>query len=139
MHKQIFINLSVKDLKRSMEFFTKLGYTFNPQFTDDKAAALVLGENLFAMLITEPFFATFIPGLAIADTKSQVETLTALSVQSREEVDGIVTKAVAAGGTAFRESEDHGWMYSRAYRDLDGHIWEVVWIDITKAPASPGK
>ena len=139
MHKQIFINLSVKDLKRSMEFFTKLGYTFNPQFTDENAASLVLGENLFAMLVTGPFFKTFIPSLEIADTKTQVEILTALSVESREKVDELVGKAIAAGGTAFREPQEYGWMYSRAYRDLDGHVWEVMWLDITKAPASPGK
>ena len=139
MHKQLFVNLAVKDLKRSMEFFTKLGYSFNPQFTDDKAASLVLGDNLFAMLITEPFFKTFIPTTDIADAKKVTEVLNALSVDTREQVDELVDKAIAAGGTAHREPSDYGWMYSRAYKDLDGHIWEIAYMDLSKAPVEPGK
>lgn len=131
MATQIFINLAVKDLQRSMDFFTQLGYTFNKQFTDEKAACLVISETIFAMLLTEPFFQGFIPGKEIADTTKTKEVLIALSGDSKDSVNELADKAIAAGGKQFREPEDHGFMYSRSFEDLDGHVWEVVWMDPT--------
>ena len=129
MSTKIFVNLPVKDLEKSKEFFLKLGYSFNQQFTDEKAASLVIGEHIYAMLITEPFFKTFIPNKEIADTAKTKEVLVALSTNSKEEVDELTNKAIAAGGRQFREPEDHGFMYARSFEDLDGHVWEVIWMD----------
>jgi predicted lactoylglutathione lyase len=129
MSTKIFVNLPVKDLEKSKEFFLKLGYSFNQQFTDEKAASLVISEHIYAMLITEPFFKTFIPNKEIADTAKTKEVLVALSTNSKEEVDELTNKAIAAGGRQFREPEDHGFMYARSFEDLDGHVWEVIWID----------
>ena len=129
MATNIFVNLPVKDLEKTKEFFLKLGYTFNQQFTDEKAASLVISQNIYAMLITEPFFKTFIPNKEIADTSKTKEVLVALSVDSRQEVDELADKAIAAGGKKFRDPEDHGFMYARSFEDLDGHVWEVVWMD----------
>jgi predicted lactoylglutathione lyase len=129
MSTKIFVNLPVKDLEKSKEFFLKLGYSFNQQFTDEKAASLVISEHIYAMLITEPFFKTFIPNKEIADTAKTKEVLVALSTNSKEEVDELTNKAIAAGGRQFREPEDHGFMYARSFEDLDGHVWEVIWMD----------
>lgn len=136
MIKQIFVNLPVKDLEKTKEFWLKLGFTFNPQFTDEKAAALVLGDNIFAMLITEPFFKTFIKK-EIADSSKTTEVINAVSVESREKVDELVNKAIEAGATSYRDPDDYGWMYNKSFQDLDGHLWEVLYIDIAKAPATP--
>lgn len=129
MATNIFVNLPVKDLEKSKEFFLKLGYTFNQQFTDEKAASLVISENIYAMLLTEPFFKTFIPNKEIADTGKTKEVLVALSTDSKQQVDELADKAIAAGGKKFREPEDHGFMYARSFEDLDGHVWEVIWMD----------
>jgi uncharacterized protein len=131
MIKQIFVNLVANDLEKTKDFWTKLGFTFNEQFTDEKAASLVLGENIFAMLLRPEFFQTFTSRELIDATKS-VEVLNAISVESREQVDEIVAKALAAGGTEPRPGDDHGWMYSRAFADLDGHVWELVHMDMAK-------
>src|SRR4051812_10458567 len=131
MHSQIFVNLPVKDLKRSVDFFTQLGYTFNPQFTNENATCMILGENLFAMLLVEKFFSGFTTK-AICDTTKATETLNCLSCESREQVDALVAKAVANGGTAPRPVQDHGFMYAHGYEDLDGHTWELVYM--TGAP-----
>ena len=129
MATNIFVNLPVKDLEKAKEFFRNLGYSFNPQFTDEKAGCLVIGENIYAMLITEPFFKTFIPNKEISDTSKTKEVLVALSVDSREQVDALAQKAINAGGKKFRDPEDHGFMYARSFEDLDGHVWEAVWMD----------
>jgi predicted lactoylglutathione lyase len=129
MATNIFVNLPVKNLEKTKEFFLKLGYTFNQQFTDEKAASLVISETIYAMLITEPFFKTFIPNKEIADTSKTKEVLVALSVDSRQQVDELADKAIAAGGKNFRNPEDHGFMYARSFEDLDGHVWEVFWMD----------
>ena len=129
MATKIFVNLPVKDLKRTMDFFSKLGYTFNEQFTDEKAACMVISEDIFAMLLTESFFKTFIPKKEIADSNKTTEVLVALSADTREKVDELVDKAITAGGRQLREPEDHGFMYARSFEDPDGHIWEVVWMD----------
>lgn len=128
MAKQIFINLPVKDLNKTMEFYSKLGFTFNPQFTDHNAACMVISDTIYAMLLVENFFKSFIKK-DICDSTMYTETILALSFDSRQEVDDIVNKAVAAGGTEPNASQDHGWMYSRSFQDLDGHIWEPVYMD----------
>jgi len=125
MHKQIFVNLPVRDLKRSMTFFKALGLAFNPAFTNDNAACLVIGENIYAMLLVEPFFKTF-TDKTLVDAHESVEALVCLSCESRAEVDEVVAKAVAAGGRALREPQDHGFMYGHGFEDPDGHIWELV-------------
>lgn len=132
MHQQIFVNLPVKDLARAVGFFTRLGYGFEPRFTDENATCMILGENLHAMLLVEKYFETFTPKPA-ADAKHATEVLVALSLPSRAAVDRLVDAAVAAGGREFRPPQDHGFMYQRAYEDLDGHIWELFWMD----PAGP--
>lgn len=128
MATKIFVNLPVKDLQRSMHFFSQIGYTFNPQFTDDKAACMVISEDIYTMLLMEPFFKTFTPK-EIVDAHKSSEVLIALSCDSREDVDTLVDKALAAGGTAAREPKDHGFMYERSFNDLDGHTWEFFWMD----------
>lgn len=128
MHHQIFVNLPVRDLPRSMAFFKALGYSVNPQFTNELAACLELGPQLYAMLLTEPFFKGF-TGRPIADARECTEVLTCLSCESRAEVDALVAKALAAGGSAPRPPVDHGFMYSHGFEDPDGHIWELVHMD----------
>lgn len=124
-HAQIFVNLPIKDMARSQAFFRSLGYDFNPQFTNEQGAALVLGENLFAMLLVEPFFQTF-TRKTIVDAHQDVEVLVCLSCASREEVDDLVRKARAAGASVPNEAQDHGFMYGHGFTDLDGHVWELV-------------
>ena len=125
MHSQIFVNLPVKDLGRSVGFFTKLGYTFDPQFTDENATCMILGENLFVMLLVEKFFGGF-TSKSICDTSKATETLTCVSCSSRQQVDDLVAKARAAGAKVPRQAQDHGFMYAHGYEDLDGHTWELV-------------
>jgi uncharacterized protein len=134
MAKSIFVNLPVKDLKRSIDFFTKLGFSFNNQFTDEKAACLVLGENLYSMLITEPFFKTFTKK-EISDSSKYIEVLIAIDVDSREDVDNLIKKAVEAGGSVYMEPQDHGWMYSHSFTDPDGHQWELLFMDESAVPS----
>jgi predicted lactoylglutathione lyase len=124
-HQQIFVNLPIQDMARSQAFFRSLGYDFNPQFTNDQGAALVLGENLFAMLLVEPFFQTFTKK-TIVNAHESVEVLVCLSCASREEVDELVRKAQAAGATVPNPPQDHGFMYAHSFADLDGHVWELV-------------
>ena len=133
MHKQIFVNLACNDLPKSKAFFEKLGLAFNPQFTNDMGACLMIGENIFAMLLTRDFFGTF-TSKTICDSARQVEVLTALSCESRAEVDDLVAKALAAGGTAPRAVQDLGFMYSHSFDDLDGHTWELVYMDPNAKP-----
>jgi uncharacterized protein len=128
MSTQIFVNLPVKDLDKSVEFFTKLGYKFNQQFTDENATCMLVGENIFVMLLVEEYFKTFTPK-EICDTSKCAEVLIALSFESRAEVDEMVAKAIAAGGTTYKEPQDHGFMYQHGFQDLDGHIWEIFFMD----------
>lgn len=128
MTKNIFVNLCVQDLNRSMEFFKQLGFTFNPQFTDDTAACMVIADNIFAMLITPTRFASFTKK-QIVDAHTSTEVLTALSCESKAEVDEMMQKVLAAGGKKFRDTEDMGFMYGRSFEDLDGHVWELFWMD----------
>ena len=133
MHKQIFVNLPVADLPRSRAFFESLGLRFEPKFSNEQGACLVVGDNIFAMLLVNDFFRTF-TAKPIADATRSTEVLVCLSCESRAEVDELVQKAVAAGGRAPRPPQDHGFMYGHGFEDLDGHIWELVYMD-PNAPA----
>ena len=125
---QIFVNLPVKDLSKSTAFFTALGFTFNPQFTDNTAACMVVGESIYVMLLTEAKFQTFTPK-KICDATSSTEVLVCLSVESRQAVDEMVRKAIGAGGATYNEPQDHGFMYGHGFQDLDGHIWELIFME----------
>jgi predicted lactoylglutathione lyase len=127
MTTQIFVNLPVKDLERSKVFFESLGFTFNPQFTNDQAACMVISDAIFVMLVIETFFKTFTQK-AVADATKSTEVLVGLSCESREKVDDLVKKAVAGGGTSPRDPQDHGFMYGHGFEDLDGHIWELMYM-----------
>ena len=128
MTRQIFVNLPVKDLNKSVEFFTKLGFTFNPQFTNEDATCMIVDENIFVMLLVEKFFQTFTPK-EICDTSKSTEVLVSLSFESRAEVNEMVAKAIAAGGTTYKEPMDMGAMYQHGFQDLDGHLWEIFFMD----------
>jgi predicted lactoylglutathione lyase len=133
MSRQIFVNLPIADMARSKAFFGALGFSFNPQFTNDQGACMVIDENIFAMLLVKPFFRTFID-TEIADARETTEVLVCLSCKSREEVDELVRKAVAAGGKPHRQPQDHGFMYGHGFHDPDGHVWELVYMDPNAAP-----
>jgi hypothetical protein len=126
--RKLFVNLPVRDLKRSIEFFTRLGFEFNPQFTDENATCMILSDEAFVMLLTEARFKDF-TRKQICDTTRSTEGLFAISLASRAEVDELVSKAIAAGGTHAMEPMDHGFMYGWSFYDLDGHHWEVFWMD----------
>jgi predicted lactoylglutathione lyase len=133
MARKIFVNLPVKDMERSQAFFRALGFSFNPQFTNEQGACMVISEDIYAMLLVEPFFQTFTKK-PISDAKKTTEVLVCLSCESREEVDDLVRKALAAGGTAPNAPQDHGFMYGHGFEDLDGHVWELTWMDPAAAP-----
>lgn len=126
--RKIFVNLAVRDLEKSKAFFSKLGFEFNPKFTDDKAACMVLSEDGYVMLLTEPFFRGFTKRPP-ADTSKVTEALIALSCDSRAEVDEMVRRAIDGGGKHAMDPQDHGFMYGWSFYDLDGHHWEVMWMD----------
>jgi predicted lactoylglutathione lyase len=134
MATQIFVNLHVKDLDKSVAFFTQLGYTFNPQFTNENATCMIISDTIFIMLLVEPFFQSFTKK-DIVDTRKAQECIISLSADSKEAVDNIVNKAVAAGGNIPKPGQDYGWMYQHSFEDLDGHLWEYGWMD----PAGPPK
>lgn len=133
MARKIFVNLPIKDMKKSQAFFRALGFGFNPQFTNEQGACMVVSDDIFVMLLVEPFFRSFIKK-EIADASRTTEVLVCLSCDSREEVDDMVRKAVAAGGKAPNPVQDHGFMYTHGFEDLDGHIWELAWMDPNAAP-----
>lgn len=126
--RKLFVNIQVKDLQRSMDFFSRLGFTFNKQFTDEKAACMVVSEDAYFMLLTEPFFRSFTKRPA-SDPNKQTEAMYALSCNSRAEVDDMVRKAIDAGGSHAMDPQDHGFMYGWSFYDIDGHHWEVMWMD----------
>ena len=130
---KIFINLPVKDLNRSIDFFTKLGFTFNPQFTDKKAACLIISDTMYSMLITEEFFKSFTKK-SLIDAQNSTEAIISLHVESRKEVDALTDKAFAAGGSKSNDNFDYGWMYGRSFQDPDNHLWKVFWMDESAAP-----
>ena len=130
MITKLFVNLPVKDLNKTVEFFTKLGFTFNPQFTDENATCMIVGNDIFVMLLVEKFFKTFTKK-EISDVSKNTEVIVALSTQSREEVDQMMEKVIGAGGKESRDPQDHGWMYGRSFEDIDGHLWEIFYTDET--------
>ena len=128
MTTQIFVNLPVKDLNRTVEFFKRLGFTFNPQFTDENATCMIINDNIFVMLLVEKFFKTFTKK-EICDTTKDTEVIIALSTESREKVDEMMQNVFEAGGKESREPQDHGWMYGRSFQDINGHLWEIIYMD----------
>jgi predicted lactoylglutathione lyase len=128
MSRKIFVNLPVKDLDKSKQFFAKLGFSFNPQFTNEEGACMVISDDIYAMLLTTARFRDFTPG-EVADANRATEVLLCLSCESRGEVDELTNRAVAGGGRTFRPPQDHGFMYGRSFQDPDGHVWELVWMD----------
>lgn len=138
MNTKVFVNLPVKDLKRSMDFFSNLGFSFNPQFTDDKAACMELNSDGFVMLLAEPFFRQFI-NKEIADATKSTEVLVAISADSKEKVNERMEKALSMGATETGSVQDVGNMYSRSFSDLDGHIWENMWMNISSENQAPNQ
>lgn len=132
--RQIYVNLAVRDLPRAMNFFTSLGFEFNPHFTDENAACMIVNGDAYVMLLVEPFFKTF-TNKEVCDTSKHTEGMFALSCESRAEVDQTVQKAIDAGGSQAHDAQDHGFMYSSSFYDLDGHHWEVMWMDPATVPA----
>jgi predicted lactoylglutathione lyase len=128
MARKVFVNLPVTDLDKSVEFFTRLGFTFNPAFTDDTATAMIVSDDAFVMLLVRDKFAGF-TSKQLCDTTTHTEVLLALSADSRENVDRMVTTASEAGGQPANDVQDHGFMYGWSFQDLDGHTWEVMWMD----------
>ena len=132
MATKIFVNLPVKDLSKSVAFFTALGYSFDPQYTDENATCMIVGEDIFVMLLVEEFFKTFIT-TDIADATKSTEAIIALSVENKGAVDEVVRKAVAAGATTPTPAVDHGFMYQATIKDIDGHMWEYFYMDMDAA------
>ena len=134
MSRKIFVNLPIKNMEKSQAFFKSLGFSFNPQFTNDQGACMVVSEDHnYVMLLVEPFFSTFTKK-SIADASRATEVIVCLSCDSRAEVDEMVRKAIAAGGKTSNAPQEHGFMYGHGFEDLDGHIWELVWMDPNAAP-----
>ena len=133
MAKQVFINLAVKDLQKSMDFYTALGFTNNPQFSDDSGKCMAWSENIFVMLLSHEKFATFATK-PIADTKNNVAGLFSLSLESLEEVNHVMEKGLKAGGIEPNEMKDYGFMQQRTIEDFDGHTWEIFFMDMSKVP-----
>lgn len=131
--KSIYVNLPVRDLARTRDFWTRLGFAFNEDFSDDNALCLVLNDGvIYSMLISHEMFTTF-TNRAIADG-SATQVLVAIEVDSREQVDQVVATALANGGSRYRESADHGWMYYDSFADPDGHQWEILYTDTSQIP-----
>lgn len=135
MAKQIFINLAVADVQRSMDFYSAIGFTNNPQFSDDSGKCMVWSENIYVMLLSHDKFSSFI-NKPIADTKSSVAGLFSLSMDSVEEVNAMMTKGLQAGGVEPTEMKDYGFMQQRTLEDFDGHTWEVFYMDMSKIPTT---
>lgn len=133
MPSKVFINLPVQDLARSMDFFQNLGFSFNPQFTDEKAACMMISDSIFVMLLTNPYFKTFID-TEICNAHSSTEVLIALDASSADEVKQFISKAESLGAKLYAEAKDHGFMYQHSFADLDGHKWEMVYMDMSQFP-----
>ncbi|XZF14178.1 VOC family protein [Chitinophagaceae bacterium MMS25-I14] len=133
MPSKVFINLPVKELTRSMEFFKNLGFSFNPQFTDEKAACMIVSDSIFVMLLTDAYFKSFID-TEVCDANRQTEVLIALDAASVDEVKAFVSKAELLGGRIYAEAKDHGFMYQHSFADLDGHKWEIAYVDMSQFP-----
>ena len=131
--RMIFVNLPVTDLDRAKAFYAGLGFSFNEQFSDERTASVVVEENIVVMLLTRDRFADFVPG-QVGDPAQATSVLNGFSAASREEVDDLYAKALASGGKPWQPAQDHGFMYGRSFHDLDGHIWELVYMDPNAAP-----
>ncbi|KAF2341656.1 VOC family protein [Flavobacterium tistrianum] len=133
MKTKIFLNLAVKDLNRAVSFYNGLGFSTNPKFTNEKGACLVIDENIFVMILVEEFYQTFTKK-QICDSTTTSEALIAISVDTREQVDEMMEKAIKSGGTDYNQTNDYGWMYQRTFLDVDGHHWEVFFMDESQIP-----
>jgi predicted lactoylglutathione lyase len=138
MATQIYVNLPVKNLDKAVEFFTALGFSFNPDFTDENATCMIINDDAYVMLLVEGFFKTF-TSKDIVDSAGSTEAIMAFSVDSREGVDDMYRKAIDAGGKESQPVQDYGFMYSHSFQDLDGHLWEVMWMDPAGPPADSGE
>lgn len=134
MTRQLFVNLPVTDLAKTVEFFTALGFSFNPDFTDENASCMIVNDDAYVMLLVESYFKTF-TSKTVADARSTSEAIMSFSLESREAVDQLVRTALTSGGTPSEEAQDYGFMYTHSFQDPDGHLWEVFWMD----PAGPPK
>jgi len=135
MPDKVFINLPVRDLNRSTQFFKDLGFSFNPQFSDDKAGCMIISDSIFVMLLTEQYFKTFID-TEVCDAHRSTEVLIALNAGSSKEVKEFIQKAENLGGTIYTTAKDHGFMYQHSFADLDGHKWEMAYVDMSQFPSS---
>ena len=133
MGRQIYVNLPIRNMERTQAFFRSLGFSFNPQFTNEQGACMVVADDIYVMLLTEPFFQTFTKK-PVADASRSTEVLICLSCESRAAVDDLVRKAVAAGGRTPVPPQDHGFMYGHGFEDLDGHQWELMYMDPNAVP-----
>ncbi|WP_113662723.1 VOC family protein [Pedobacter nanyangensis] len=133
MARKIYVNVPVKDLTRSIDFYTKVGFSFNQQFSNENATSIIVSDDILVMLLQEDFFKNF-TNKPIANAKESTEVLISISAESREEVDEMVGLAIAAGGASPVPTQDHGWMYGRSFEDPDGHIWEVSYLDMSAIP-----
>ena len=131
MSRTLFLNLPVRSIDASRDFFTRLGFEVNPQFSDDNALCLVVADNIYVMLLREPFFQTFVSG-KVADAHESTEVLTCLSCESREEVTDLVRRAIEAGGKPWKDPVEHDGMYGHSFQDLDGHVWELMYMEVTQ-------
>lgn len=134
MSRKLYVNLPVKDLKASVAFFTALGFTFDANFTDENATCMLVNEHTSVMLLVEKRFADF-TDKPIIDATASTEAIFALSADSREEVDRLVNTALENGGSRSQDAQDHGFMYGWSFQDVDGHNWEVMWMDMSQMPA----
>ncbi|MBD2111837.1 MULTISPECIES: VOC family protein [Cyanophyceae] len=128
MGRKIFVNLPTQNLDQAIAFFTQLGFAFNPQFTDETATCMIVSDDIYVMILTNDKFKTFTPK-PICDATKSTEVLVCLSCDSREEVDSLVSKAVSGGGSTYNDPQDHGFMYAHGFQDLDGHIWELMYME----------
>ncbi|MEQ8905216.1 VOC family protein [Ekhidna sp.] len=135
MKKQLYVNLPIQDLKRSKDFFSKLGFTFNEQFSDDSSTAMIVDEGIIFMLLEIEKFQSFIPHKTVADTAKYCGTINAIQVASKDEVNAVIKKAVDAGADEYKEAQDYGFMYGRSIEDLDGNCWEFFWMDPSQMPS----
>jgi predicted lactoylglutathione lyase len=134
---KIFINLPVKNLDKTIKFFTKLGYKFNPKFTDKNATCMIISKDIYAMLLVEKFFKTFVKK-EITNTKKSTEVIISITCENRKKVDEMIHKVIKAGGKETKKPFDHGWMYGRSFQDIDGHLWEVFYMNESKMPKNMG-
>lgn len=135
MSPKIFVNIPTKNLEKATAFYEAIGFVKNPQFSDENASGLALGDAIHVMILTEGFFKWFLPTKEIADASKTCEVMNALSTDSKDAVNQFMGKVLANGGKEYREAYDHGFMYGRAFEDVDGHIWEIFWINVEAMPA----